>query len=534
MHIQNMLQEISTLISENQDAAKKTIQKIVGEDACNVKAWFQLGVLELHENQFAEAEISFEKAIQLAPDWMEMLLAAAHFFMKKRKYKAAIYFCEKAQQLDKNSLDVLMHLVHCYNKEQKYTEGRHWAKEALKINPSLIDFWVELSFAELGLNLLPEVLDSVEHGLQLNPNQENLLVNGAIACVYLGKNQEAMELNEKALFLNPAHEKALNTKGKLLYDLGKYQEAIEIFQKIIEHHPNQIEIIWNLGIAYLLVSDLQTGFRLYESRLDIQLFSRKYRQIDSLWWQGEPIEGKSLLVRSEQGYGDVIQFARYLPLLAQLNCKIIFEIFSSLHPLFEHLELSLVSPEEPVPKHDLQIKLMSLPFLFKTDLSSMPPPIFIAHTRQVVKNRVGLVWKGRPTHKKDKQRSLPLEALIPLLQIQKIHYVSLQQNITLEEEKWLQFYNIDQPCLDTWSDTVRVLETCELVVCVDTAIAHLAGSMAIPTWILLPFVPDWRWLLNRSDSPWYSSVTLFRQSSLDNWDEPLGKIQKALMQSRQR
>jgi hypothetical protein len=194
-----------------------------------------------------------------------------------------------------------------------------------------------------------------------------------------------------------------------------------------------------------------------------------------------------------------------------------------LHCLFKHLGIPLTCSESP--QHDIHVNLMSLPYLFKTDLFTIPPPLPIGNAhRHPIKNRVGIAWKGGWQHKWNQQRSLDLKSLKSLLQITDVDYVCLQKDITPEEANLLDAHNVDRPPLESFADTLHALEKCERVICVDTVIVHLAGSMGIPTWILVPYVPDWRWMLDRTDSPWYPSARLFRQRIVDSWALPIEEV----------
>ena len=350
----------------------------------------------------------------------------------------------------------------------------------------------------------------------------------ALAC--LGRIQEAMKMNEHVFRLHPFHESALNNQANLLCDLGRYDEGIQLFRKILTKNPEHWEVVWNLSLVYLLLGDFTTGLDLYQHRLKVASFHQHHHPLSSPQWQGEPIEGKTLLVRCEQGYGDSIQFLRYIPHLASYHCQIAIEMPSELHDLFQHLSVPLIGDVSQIPQHDAQVRLMSLMHLLPIAPSHPPAPLPIANTTLApIANRIGFVWRGNPKHRKDNQRSLQLEQLDPLLQIKGIEYICLQQKITPEEQNFLKARQVQIPSLTSWRDTVNILETCERVICVDTSVAHLAGSMGIPTFILLPYVPDWRWLLERTDTPWYPTVRLFRQTNLDSWDEPIEQIKNTLL-----
>lgn len=302
--------------------------------------------------------------------------------------------------------------------------------------------------------------------------------------------------------------------------LTRHSEATLILQKFIALFPDEWKPKNMLGMQYLMLGDYRAGFHWLEHRKTKQKF------LPSPTWQGENIEGKTLLIRCEEGFGDSILFLRYIPNLSQYRCRIVVELFPPLHCLFERFALS--DPDGPVPQHDVQVRLMSLPYLFKTDLATVPPPILIG-TRHPVKNRIGIAWKGRAQHPNDILRSIDYRHLEPLLQISGIEFVSLQKELTSEEAAFLDTYGVRRPRLASFADTLCEIEKCERVICADTVIAHLAGSIGVPVWVALPYFPDWRWLLERTDSPWYPSARLFRQCKINSWAEPIEAIRQLIL-----
>jgi hypothetical protein len=340
---------------------------------------------------------------------------------------------------------------------------------------------------------------------------------------------------------------------------------------MIDLHPDYWEAYFGQADLLLLYGDLKAGFEKNEVRfmhsnytsslnyyrqglknrfippggvLDLLTRAKEGKQdrlgeidpsllsgITSKTWQGENIAGKTIFLFCEAGLGDSIQFLRYVPLLRrQYGCKVFLYLQEPLHCLFRHLDAQIIPKGQlRLPKTDFHGFLMSLPYCFKTDLSNIPPPVKIKCTLSPVKGRIGIIWKGNPKHLNDKNRSLCLAKLEPLFKIPDFAYVSLQQKVSTDEAQLLQSYGVERPSLDSFTDTVRALEKCELVICADTSVAHLAASMGVPTWILLQYVADWRWLLHRSDSPWYPSVKLFRQNRLCSWEEPILEIMQSLL-----
>lgn len=204
----------------------------------------------------------------------------------------------------------------------------------------------------------------------------------------------------------------------------------------------------------------------------------------------------------------------------------VVELQKEMHNLYKDI-LPLASVDQ-IPKHDVYVSVGSLPLIFKTNLSSIPPPLCVGHLKPI-KNRIGVLWKGNPKTTKNAFRSIDVKLFDPIFNVSNFEYVSLEINPTLDEIKYLEERKVQRPKIANWVDIKNVIETCELVISIDSAIAHLAGSMGVPTWILLALVPDFRWMLKREDSPWYDSVRLWRQSIRRSWKEPIDAVRNALI-----
>lgn len=347
----------------------------------------------------------------------------------------------------------------------------------------------------------------------------------------LGLYDEAIESWSRSYHKNPNDLAVISNLGVALTYVLRLDEAIAIYRDALQRfpdHPLEAMIRWNLAIPLLTQGNLKEGFALYESRTLVKQLVSRYKALPTPRWQGEKIDGKTVLIRCTEGLGDAIQFLRYLPELSQYRCKSILAVQTELHGLFGHLGFPLASLEREVPYHDVNIDVMSFPYLFHADLENIPPPVSLAIARSPGKRRIAIAWRGNPNTARDRHRSVPLSYLVPLFDLRDVYYISLQKDLTPEEEMLLISYGVACPKLASLSETVELLKTCELVISVDTMLAHLAGSIGIPTWILISYVPEWRWLLDRTNSPWYPSVTLFRQKALDDWNELIQRVRANL------
>ena len=321
--------------------------------------------------------------------------------------------------------------------------------------------------------------------------------------------------------------------------------ALASYDKAIELKPDYADALFHKSLALLLAGNFRQGWEFYEWRLKRENPASPRRVFPRpLWLGSQSISGKTILLHSEQGLGDSIQFCRYAVFVAGLGARVILEVEPPLFGLFNKLAgvSELVIKGNPLPDFDYHCPLLSLPFAFKTDLGTIPcarhylkcPPDKLEHwkSRLGEKNgpRVGLAWNGNVMHMNDGSRSIPLSALTRHLP-EGFTYVSLQKEIreidksTLESSANIFHYGEE---LNDFTDTAALCKLMDVVISVDTSVAHLSGALGKPTWVLLPFSPDWRWMLDRDDSPWYPDIRLFRQQKPNDWSEAIERIISSL------
>jgi len=359
-----------------------------------------------------------------------------------------------------------------------------------------------------------------------------------------GNQHEATLCYKKALEIDPDHAKALYNLGTILKEDGKLDEAEACYRKLLKIILDYAEGKQNLGIILLLKGELKEGFELYESRWQASKLEPRFSGTP---WEGQSLKSKTILLCAEQGIGDTIQFVRYAPHVKALGCKVILAAQPNLTGVLSNIEGvdQVISYDTNAPSHDYHTMLLSLPHIFKTTLDTIPntTPYVSADTNSLNKwksifnntpnFKVGLVWTGNPKNANDKRRSLSIETLIPLLNIRGIKFFSLQMG---EKSKELNLFGLNNritdlsPDLkDTW-DTAAAISLMDLIISVDTSVGHLSGAIARHTWLMLPFAPDWRWMLKREDTPWYPTVRLFRQPEPGDWGTVVEKIKRELTQ----
>jgi hypothetical protein len=303
---------------------------------------------------------------------------------------------------------------------------------------------------------------------------------------------------------------------------------------------------WVLAVVALIRGDYASGWREAEWRWKCKDFSSPKRQWSKPQWKGEQLNGETILLHAEQGFGDTVQFVRYAPMVAERGGKVILECPAVLHRLLKNLPgIAGIVPETAQPEFDLQCPLLSLPLAFGTLLDTVPNRVpYLTPEPQLCEQwgkligerasglKVGLTWAGSPTHQNDRKRSLTLNQLLPLAQAAGVTFFSLQKGPAAQQanDPAIGFPIADLTArLTDFADTAAMISQLDLVITVDTVIAHLAGALGKPVWVFLPRVPDWRWMLDREDTPWYPTMRLFRQEVHGQWEKPIRRAAGCLM-----
>jgi len=375
------------------------------------------------------------------------------------------------------------------------------------------------------LALHDEAVAEARRALLSDPGLADAAANLGAAQVALGECAAAAVWLWRAHRLRPEQTETLVNLGMALRDLRRFGDAEICFRAVLARRPADADAHLALAVSRLLQGDLAGGLAEFEWR---------WQRLPGPVWAGEPLEGASILLHAEQGFGDTIQFARYAPLVAERGGRVILEV----HPLLVRLlatlapDVRVVARAETPPRTDHHCPLMSLPRAFGTTLATIPAAVpYLRPAEEDAERwrrrldgapglRVGLVWAGNPRHRNDRNRSLPVRHLAPLLAVPGVRFFSLQTGdarATLPSLPGGAAVEDVMGEVRDFADTAALLVNLDLVIAVDTAVVHLAGALGVPCWALLAYAPDWRWLLDRADSPWYPSLRLFRQSRPGDW-----------------
>ncbi|WP_454017561.1 tetratricopeptide repeat protein [Azospirillum sp. Marseille-Q6669] len=407
---------------------------------------------------------------------------------------------------------------------------------SLRLRPDAAAPWGNLGGALRALGAAERADAALARALVLDPASPDALTNLGSVRHALADYPAALAWLERAERLRPGQPDTALNRGVVLRDARRFAESDTCLDALLASRPDHADAHLARAVSRLVRGDLRAGWDEFEWRP---------RRLPAPPWAGEPLDGRRVLLHAEQGFGDTIQFARYAPLVARAGGRVILDV----HPLQFRLLRSLgpeiqvlVRGPAPAP-HDLHCPLMSLPRAFGTDLASVPaPPAYLAAEADEVERwgrriaevdtgagsgpRVGLVWAGNPNHRNDRNRSIPVERLAPLLDAPGLRLFSLQTG-DAKAARPATLPDLTAGIRD-FADSAAILANLDLVIAVDTATIHLAGALGVPAWLLLPYAPDWRWLLDRADSPWYPSLRLFRQPSPGDWDSVLRAVAAAL------
>lgn len=389
---------------------------------------------------------------------------------------------------------------------------------------------------------LAEAEADFSRALKLRPQDADAWNNYGNTLLELEKASEALVAYDKALGLRSGFAQAFFNKGKALGALERTTDAAAAYEAALAINPNYEEAKWHLSWVYLVLGDFERGWRLFEARWTVPTLGNQRRYLQLPQWLGqESIAGKSLLLYAEQGLGDTLQFCRYVPVLQSMGAKVSLAVQAPLVSLLANQwpDVIVADAFPDTSGFDLATPLMSLPLALGTRLETIPADVPYLHVKALEQRcgdrpRIGLVWSGSAGHKNDKNRSIPLAAMQPLFEVA-VDWVCLQPELRDSDLAWLTEHPevvLERPVLSDFADTACLIRNLDWVVTVDTAVAHLAGALGKPVWILLPTGADYRWLLERSDSPWYPSARLFRQQQPGDWSGVVSELGRVLSRLR--
>ncbi len=538
-----------------------------------------LGVALLQAGKTTNAEVQFRDLINTTPKMVEAHLYLARTLRALNRWVDAADLMNAASKQFSDHPDVWTAKGQVERVLLRHPDAEQSYREALRLKPGDPDCLNNLAVVVRAQHRFDEAVALYLEALEAAPNHPKVHGNLGNALVEMGRAAEAELHLRKAAHLNPSDPSSLCNLAVFLTREDRSEEAIAYFNTTIKIAPLYVDAWINLGVARLALGDTQgaedcyrraieiapenpeahynlawvllltgrwtEGWQEYEWRWKLEHFSSHRRAFKHPLWDGAPLPGGTLLLHAEQGLGDAIQFARYVPLAKERCARVIVECHKPLVPLFETLlgADAIIAAGDTLPPFDAHAPFMSLARIFAAapDATSIQTPYLAAPSPtpsrltlpDSKRPRIGLVWAGSPDNKIDRHRSISAELFVPLIASVDADFVSLQVGPCAEDISGLPGDRLVFACdgqVRDFSETAAVISQLDLVLGVDTAVMHLAGALGKPVWMLLPFMPDYRWLLGRDDTPWYSSMRLFRQAKAGDWIPLIANVSDKLKQ----
>lgn len=510
----------------------------------------------------------------------ETLIELAARDHRARDYAAAAHACDAILAQAPADFDALHLRGVLHLDQQRPQEALAYLRRAGQGRPDLPQLLFHIGNALLALKLYDDAADAFRHSLALRPGDADALNNLGNALSGGLRHAEAAACFRQALAICPDAPQALYNLGRALLALDqleaaeqsfraalaaadpgieanrladlytslsevlvqqrRYDDALAVCRSVPDSIADAPAVQWNESLTLLMLGDYAEGWRKYECRFQVPEHDAPREGAEVL--DLDLLAGQRVLVFPEQGRGDMIQFARYLPLLAARGAHVLVEMYADLKPLFETIDgvAQVVTPDDAVPDHDRLTPLLSLPMAFGTSVQTIPAevPYLRAPEPRVARwaamlgprlhPRIGVAWWGS---QHIARRSMPIGTLAPVLRIPGLEFHALQKEIPLPDQDWLTAHPLvtdHHAALDDFADTAALITHMDLVITIDTSVAHLAGALGVPVWIMLPFSPDWRWLRDGAGSPWYPTARLFRQARRGDWDDVVRRVAQAL------
>lgn len=491
-----------------------------------------------------EAVEAFRQAIAVAPDYAQVYHNLGVALVESGEFDDAIHAFLDAIQIKPDYAEAFLSLGNAYAAHGDGDAAAGAYREGLRLRPDSADALNGLGLALISQRRADEAAVFLRHAIRLRPEMTGAYNNLGLALAELGKYEEAEAIYEEALRLDPNYSEAHVNLGNAFKEEARLTESLACYDIALWLKPQSATARWNRSLALLQSGDFDRGWLEYASR-HLRKGAAQARTFQVPGWDGSALDGRRVLVYSEQGLGDVVQFVRYAGLLKEAGACVLFEAPSPLACLLSSCPLidRLIIEGESLPQFDIHVSIMDLPRLFHTRLQSVPTgiPYIFAEPGRVNRYRerlkaveglkVGIAWQGNPHHQWDRHRSVPLTFFEPLAAVKGVQLVSAQRGPGVEQIDGLgsrfpliQLLERSLPDEEGVADTAAIVANMDLVVTVDTAVAHIAGAMGKPVWVVLSTMVDWRWLLDREDSPWYPSMRLFRQERRGDWPPVFARV----------
>lgn len=560
------------------DDALDTYDRALMVDPRSFESWFNRGLILRELQRPADALQCFERASAIRPGVAAIMAERGRTLIDLDRPGEALDAFNEAIAADPARLDVLYNSAVALERLGRADEALARCERVLAFDPDHVRAHASRGNALLQLKRHDEALAAYARALALDPHSAETLCNRGTALRYLKRfdealasydaalardarfaeawtnrsnvlqdlhrYDEAMASLDRALALRPDHATNWLNRGNLHFETARPDDALAAYDRAIALHPDYAEAHFARASLHLIEGDFARGWPEYEWRLRDAQLARHYRPFAQPAWQGDtPLDGRTVLIHAEQGFGDTLQFCRYVPLVAARGARVVFEVQPQLRALMASLpgSVDVIARGEPLPAFDCQAPLLSLPHAFRTDAATIPQAGAYLHadpqrTREWEallgerrRPRIGIAWAGNPEHRNDHNRSIDFARLAPLFDLD-VDWISLQKPVRERDAALLAetpVRRVDDE-LGDFADTAALIGALDLVIAVDSAVAHLAGALGHTVWVLLPDPAEWRWMRTRGDSPWYPSARLFRQAAPGDWTSAIDAVRASL------
>lgn len=539
-------------------ASQHYFEKSLRLEDKNVLSLHHYGLLLEKLNRPDEAVKFIDAALTLHPQYEDAYKNKVILLKKLGQVDAVIETLFTAISHIKHSAYFYFQLHHYLHDAARYAEALAAINHFIALDSQYLEAYNNRGNTLLSLKKPKEALASYSQALRIDPNHVHALSNSSNAYLVLNKPEQALISCDAALAIDPNFVSALNNRANTLKQLKRFDEALVVNNAIVTLDKSNHFALFNNSLIYLLCGNFKAGWPLYELRWLALPNMQLIKELTSkpLWLGKQSLKHKTILLNAEQGYGDIIQFCRYVPLVVNEGAQQVYitvpkVLYQLLVDSFKHCAetrtVVVISDGDVLPPFDYQCPLMSLPMAFNTQISSIPASVpYLFADKKLIKNwqskiltntdkqsktniNVGIVWAGSVLYTEDINRSITLNLLTDILALN-LQFHCLQNRLTTQEEASVKQFNLQthHQHLHNFAQTAALISEMDLIISVDTAVAHLAGALGKPVWILLPNLPDFRWLLDRDDSPWYPTARLFRQVEQGNWADVIKRVYQAL------
>jgi tetratricopeptide (TPR) repeat protein len=526
--------------------AEKIYTRVLKAAPDHFDALNMLGIVKAQLGRMGDAHRLLSAAVKINPRVPGAWANLGQVLQALKRYQEAIDCLDKARALAPDDVAILNQHANALLSLGRPEEALEEFRQVLTRVPQHAEARVNSGIAHATLGSSEHALAEFDSALSLAPGHLTAHYNRGLALHDLGRYGAALDALERVLAAAPEHAGAWLSRGRSLAALNRLDEAVASYGRARAIRKEDSDVHFSEALALLALGDYRRGFEKYEARWRRNGMPPQKSRGRPLWLGEYPLAHKTVLLHAEQGFGDTIQFARYVPLLAATGAKVVLEVQSELTALLARLDgaAQIIARGETPPAFDVHCPLGSLPLALRTEPDTVPAEIpylsadeasltkWSAQIGALARPRIVIAWSGNSNHFNDRNRSIPFAQIAPLFSAP-ARFVSIQRDVPSEDAQMLASENRVTHVggeLVNFTDTAAAIALADLVISADTAVAHLAGAMGRPLWVLIPFQPDWRWTLDGETSPWYPTARLFRQTTLGDWDGVIARIAAELGQ----